>query len=134
MWKDFFYYTKSERRGVIVLLVIMALLAVIRIALPYILKDEEDKPLPSGYVEKLQQLEQKMSLATEDRPIRGKINPLQLDSSGFVKVGFTAKEAHELIIMKRNSTTEEFYFKFMDYAINKNPEWVDHIDELRIRE
>lgn len=131
MWKDFLYYTKTERRGIIVLIVLIILLAIIRFAPPYFQQGDGKESLSARDIERLQQLEEQMSKQTENRPLRGKIDPLQLDSSGFVKVGFTATEAQELIKMKRSNSREDFYFKFMDYAIRKNPEWADHIEDYR---
>lgn len=134
MWKDFLYFTKGERRGTIVLLALLAALAIFRIALPHLLKTEEQgTELTQKEVEKLKDLEQRISKLTENRPLKGKIDPLQLDSSGFVKVGFTAQEAHELVEKKRRLNREEFYFQFMDFAIRKNPEWVDHIADFSMR-
>ncbi|MCQ2207843.1 MAG: hypothetical protein MJZ02_06475 [Paludibacteraceae bacterium] len=131
MWKDFLYYTKTERRGIAVLTVLIILLALIRFALPHLQSGSTNKALSKTEIERLHQLEEQMSKLTENRPLKGKIDPLQLDSSGFVKVGFTATEAQELIRLKRSNNRENFYFKFMDYAIRKNPEWADHIADYR---
>lgn len=131
MWKDFLYYTKTERRGIIVLMVLIILLAIIRFALPDLLTPSNQEALSATDIERLHQLEEQMSKQTENRPLKGKIDPLQLDSSGFVKVGFTATEAQELIRMKRSNSREDFYFKFMDYAIRKNPEWANHLKDYR---
>lgn len=131
MWKDFLYYTKTERRGIAVLIVLIILLALIRFALPHFQQGSTNKALSETEIERLHQLEEQMSKLTENRPLKGKIDPLQLDSSGFVKVGFTATEAQELIRLKRSNNRENFYFKFMDYAIRKNPEWADHIADYR---
>ncbi|GEM_PF-2380208 len=131
MWKDFLYYTKTERRGIIVLMVLIILLAIIRFALPDLLTPSNQEALSATDIERLHQLEEQMSKQTENRPLKGKIDPLQLDSSGFVKVGFTATEAQELIHMKRSNSREDFYFKFMDYAIRKNPEWANHLEDYR---
>ncbi len=131
MWKDFLYYTKTERRGIIVLMVLIILLAIIRFALPHLLTPSNQEALSATDIERLHQLEEQMSKQTENRPLKGKIDPLQLDSSGFVKVGFTATEAQELIHMKRSNSREDFYFKFMDYAIRKNPEWANHLEDYR---
>ena len=131
MWKDFLYYTKTERRGIIVLMVLIILLAIIRFALPDLLTPSNQEALSATDIERLHQLEEQMSKQTENRPLKGKIDPLQLDSSGFVKVGFTATEAQELIRMKRSNSREDFYFKFMDYAIRKNPEWANHLEDYR---
>lgn len=133
MWKDFFYYTKAERRGVAVLLALMAIMAAVRLALPHLLPRQEGKRLPQAYISQLHELEQQMSLHTARRPLKGKIDPLQLDSSGFVKVGFTADEAHEIMTLKRSNEPAEFYFLFMEYAMEKDIEWVEHLDDLRIR-
>lgn len=131
MWKDFLYYTKTERRGIIVLMVLIILLAIIRFALPDLLTPSNQETLSATDIERLHQLEEQMSKQTENRPLKGKIDPLQLDSSGFVKVGFTATEAQELIRMKRSNSREDFYFKFMDYTIRKNPEWANHLEDYR---
>ncbi len=131
MWKDFLYYTKTERRGIAVLIVLIILLALIRFALPHLQSGSTNKALSETEIKRLHQLEEQMSKLTENRPLKGKIDPLQLDSSGFVKVGFTATEAQELIQLKRSNNRENFYFKFMDYAIRKNPEWADHIADYR---
>lgn len=131
MWKDFLYYTKTERRGIAVLIVLIILLALIRFALPHLQSGSTNKALSETEIERLHQLEEQMSKLTENRPLKGKIDPLQLDSSGFVKVGFTATEAQELIRLKRSNNRENFYFKFMDYAIRKNSEWADHIADYR---
>lgn len=131
MWKDFLYYTKTERRGIAVLIVLIILLALTRFALPHLQSGSTNKALSETEIERLHQLEEQMSKLTENRPLKGKIDPLQLDSSGFVKVGFTATEAQELIRLKRSNNRENFYFKFMDYAIRKNPEWADHIADYR---
>ncbi len=114
-----------------VLIVLIILLAVIRFALPHLHQGAGKNTLSETEIEQLHQLEEQMSKQTENRPLKGKIDPLQLDSSGFVKVGFTATEAQELIRLKRSNNRENFYFKFMDYAIRKNPEWADHIADYR---
>ncbi|MBQ4035733.1 MAG: hypothetical protein II623_09785 [Paludibacteraceae bacterium] len=96
-----------------------------------LLTPSNQEALSATDIERLHQLEEQMSKQTENRPLKGKIDPLQLDSSGFVKVGFTATEAQELIHMKRSNSREDFYFKFMDYAIRKNPEWANHLEDYR---
>lgn len=128
MWKDYFYFTKSERRGVVVLLVIIGVLIVARIVLPHFTQpQEETTPLTKQDVERLHQLEQQMSQLTEGEIPSGKIDPCQLDSSGFVKVGFTADQAHELINIKRSCEQEEFPALFLDYAVAVDEEWIDHV-------
>ncbi|MCQ2192350.1 MAG: hypothetical protein MJZ23_05735 [Paludibacteraceae bacterium] len=129
MWKDFFYFTKSEQRGIVVLLVMLALLACVRLLLPHLQEGVEESPLTQQQLEQLKALEQQMSLVHANELPQGKVDPTRLDSSGFVKVGFTAQQAHELMELKRKYDKDNFYLHFMDYAIRINPEWINHIKQ-----
>ena len=64
-------------------MVLIILLAIIRFALPDLLTPSNQEALSATDIERLHQLEEQMSKQTENRPLKGKIDPLQLDSSGF---------------------------------------------------
>lgn len=129
MWKDFFYFNKTERIGTIVLVVLILLFATYRFVIaPYCHKD--NRQLTTSEIRAFEKIQAQMK-TLQQYPPKGKVNPILLDSTGFRKIGFSETETHQIMNKKRVSENEEFYLFFCVFAIEKDPEWSNHIAEFK---
>jgi DNA uptake protein ComE-like DNA-binding protein len=110
MWKEWFYFTKGQRIGIIVLLLIIFCLIVADIILPYLftsskqssdLFDQQAKafldslqtlpakhfPPNSSYQSTWDQYSHTYNKQPLPTPVLSRFNPNELDSAGFVKLG-----------------------------------------------
>lgn len=105
MWKDFFYYSKSERRAVYLLSLLIVVFAVGSIVLPYHVKEVEE--LTVEEVKEKESLwirvhEQKQHHADYVRPPKRKVeltafDPNLADSIDFLKLGLPSFMAHNIL-------------------------------------
>lgn len=105
MWKDFFYYSKSERRAVYLLSLLIVVFAVGSIVLPYHVKEVEE--LTAEEVKEKESLwirvhEQKQHHADYVRPPKRKVeltafDPNLADSIDFLKLGLPSFMAHNIL-------------------------------------
>jgi len=100
MWKDFFYFSKGQRVGIVVLIGLIILLIGLRIALPKLLPKEHFST-DEAFIQKVALF--KASLQERPRyainldsqkykkkiytPVLFQFNPNTLDSSGFIELG-----------------------------------------------
>ncbi len=110
MWKEWFYFTKGQRIGIIVLLTLIFCLLVVDWALPYFLPDTKQssdlfdhqakafldslQTLPtnrfdsySSYQTTRNQYPKTYEKKVLPTPVLSRFNPNELDSAGFVKLG-----------------------------------------------
>ena len=97
MWKDFFYYSRNEQKGLVILLILVAIVIVIRIFLPFlILKPEitEDQKQFLSQVEKLNR-------ALKEKEIRYDslfyFNPNTVSKHEMVLLGFSSYQINSLL-------------------------------------
>lgn len=121
MWKDFFYYSKSERRAVYVLSLLIVVFAIGSLVLPYYV--EQEAPLVAEQEEKdsfcvrVREQEQKTRYVTHTRQQKRKVvlttfDPNTADSIDFLNLGLPSFMAHNILKYRakggRFATSEAF--------------------------
>lgn len=111
MWKDFFYFSKSQRIGIIVLISLIVLLLALRIALPKIIQNESlvmDKAFKNKIAVFQSSLKDRPTYSYKKDstkyakketipPVLFYFNPNTLDSAGFVKLGIKPYLASRIV-------------------------------------
>lgn len=120
MWKDFFYYSKSERRAVYVLSLLIVVFAIGSMVLPYYIKDVEEVPTEEVKEKKaflVRVREQKFSKANDVRVQKREVklrafDPNMADSIDFLNLGLPPFMAHNILKYRakggRFATPESF--------------------------
>jgi competence ComEA-like helix-hairpin-helix protein len=117
MWKDFFYFSKSQRIGIVVLIGLIVLLLALRIALPRFIQNES-VVMDEGFKNKIAVFQASL----KDRPtysykkdstkytkketippVLFYFNPNTLDSAGFVKLGIKPYVASRIVKYRAKS-------------------------------
>lgn len=106
MWKDFFYYSKSERRAVYVLSLLIVVFAIGSLVLPYYVEQEapsvaEQEEKDSFWV-RVREQEQKPRYVTHTRQQKRKVvlttfDPNTADSIDFLNLGLPSFMAHNIL-------------------------------------
>ena len=108
MWKDFFYYSKSERRAVYVLSLLIVVFAIGSLVLPYYVEQEEpsvaeQEEKDSFWVRvREQEQKQKPRYVTHTRQQKRKVvlttfDPNTADSIDFLNLGLPSFMAHNIL-------------------------------------
>ena len=105
MWKDFFYYTKSERRAVYVLLVLIALLVVAIVVVPGPVEHSDTEVLSADSVKRENIATQTDSWKKDSYAVKGKDIPVSLmdfdpnlaDSIELVRLGLPSYVVRNVI-------------------------------------
>lgn len=104
MWKDFFYYSKSERRAVYVLSVLIVVFAVGSLVLPYYVKTEQPSVLEQeerdSFVVRV--YEQKRRYSADVRPqkvnvVLNEFDPNLADSIELLNLGLSSFVVHNIM-------------------------------------
>lgn len=107
MWKDFFYYSKSERRAVWVLLTLIALLLLIIQNVPerrgrqYVASSAEDSVELTSFLAGIQEQEKpskkKMTVPESKKILLTKFDPNTVDSIELIKLGLSPFVASNVV-------------------------------------
>lgn len=105
MWKDFFYYTKSERRAVYVLLVLIALLVVAIVVVPGPVEHSDTEVLSVDSVKRENIATQTDGWKKDSYAVKGKDIPVSLmdfdpnlaDSIELVRLGLPSYVVRNVI-------------------------------------
>lgn len=124
MWKDFFYYTKGERRAIVLLLALIVIALGGLTLSPYIIKenpqreetesfDEMDRFLASVHEMEQEKRGQYANIYVKKREVRlAPFDPNKADSIGFLQLGLQPFIAHRIIKYRKAggkfSTPESF--------------------------
>lgn len=120
MWKDFFYYSKGERRAVYVLSLLIVVFAIGSMVLPYYIKDVEEVPAEEVKEKEtflVRVREQKSSKANDAWVQKRKVmlrafDPNTADSIEFLNLGLPPFMAHNILKYRakggRFATPESF--------------------------
>lgn len=153
MWREFFYYSKSERRAVYVLSLLIVVFAIGSLVLPYYVKDAEEVSITEkeekesflvrvyerkqSHTDYAQSQKRKVALAEFD--------PNTADSIDFLNLGLTPFVAHNILkyrskggrfrtpesfsriygITKRQFVTLKPYIRIPDFPVRKFEETYD---------
>ncbi len=106
MWKDFFYYSKSERRAVYVLSLLIVVFAIGSLVLPYYVEQEEpsvaEQEEKDSFWVRVREQEQKPRYVTHTRQQKRKVvltafDPNTADSIDFLNLGLPSFMAHNIL-------------------------------------
>ncbi len=106
MWKDFFYYSKSERRAVFVLSLFIVVFAIGSLVLPYYVEQEEpsvtEQEEKGSFWVRVREQEQKPGYVTHTRQQKRKVvlttfDPNTADSIDFLNLGLPSFMAHNIL-------------------------------------
>lgn len=109
MWKDFFYFSRPERRAVVLLLAMIVLIIGVWITLPYLIRDKTDDTRQESFAEMEQflagihEIEHKRSvLYAKRKTVKREVvltpfDPNLSDSIEFLRLGLTSFIAHNIL-------------------------------------
>jgi DNA uptake protein ComE-like DNA-binding protein len=116
-WKAYSRFSSVESKGIIALVLLIAILLLIFVSMPYWLPQSDfttDPQLAAAFEQYKQEhlLEEDQAEYTEETPIEGTLftfDPNTLDSAGFVRLGLRSKTVHMLLNWRRKG--KKFYRK-----------------------
>lgn len=120
MWKDYFFYTKSERIATLTLIVIISLLLVLKIYLSSNTNNSSEK-LTKEEINKIQNFEKVA------KPTSRIIIPAKIDSTTLKQLGLKSSTIHQLIKEKRLKNDAEYYNLFIETIKKEKPELINQI-------
>lgn len=112
-WKDFFTYSKSERRGIVVLVILILLVSASRWLMIWINPVEHAEikwgPPEVYFVEEQLELDSTTDFRAEQRRESElfQFNPNTLDATGWQKLGFSPKQANAILNYREAGATFE---------------------------
>ena len=139
MWKDFFLYTRSEQRGIIILSVLILMVLIVRVSMPYWAWYFVDKEMDAGFVDKVNAYNQELveAMKAESRDSLFVFNPNSISEDELELLGFSKYQIKALVgyrnkvgpleekkdLLKVYGVDSAFYMRIKDYvAIPKSKE------------
>ena len=110
--KAYVTFTRTERMGIVALLLLLGILLAVRVAMPYFVHPKHDMAQDSTVVaawNKFQAENQKVAKVKADSATANffTFDPNTLDSAGFIKLGMKEKAVHSLLNWRRHG--KHFY-------------------------
>lgn len=95
MWKDFFYYTRGEQRGIVVLLVLIGVVLVGKLTLPYWIPKHDLPDWQKQYVAEVYSLNDSLQFEAETRKSDSLFffNPNKINSEELSLLGFSPSQS-----------------------------------------
>ncbi len=99
MWKDFFYYTRSERRGIVMLILLILILLVLRFSMPFWAVNSKLSFSDEEFVVRVQELNEELKSLNADQSKDSffVFNPNIVSAEELKLLGFSNYQAKSLI-------------------------------------
>ncbi len=103
MWKDFFYYTRGEQRGIVILLFLIAVVFLIRITMPYWSTPKELTQQELLFMAQIQAINDSVN-QSEGLPVQDSLfafNPNTITSTELNKLGFSKYQQNAFLAYRK---------------------------------
>lgn len=144
--KSYLSYTKSEKRGILVLLALVIILTVIRIFLPYYLGKSKSNTYELTYLQSIEdsaninvpekKSNQKISIYEKARPIltKSRVDPNIATYEELISVGFTPFVSTNIIKYKeKGGTFKQVSDIFRIYGVDSaHHQWIEQVVQIAV--